>query len=230
MSGLSVSPLAKFCKRCSRDLPLTSFSRNRSATDGLQFYCRSCGADIYRERQAAKGRTVRERVTVPPGFKHCRDCDETKSLAEWHTNRASRDGYAAYCIPCTAKRGRESYFRRKYGLSQEELSDRLAQQKGVCCICLNRAAVHVDHDHVTGTVRGVLCFTCNAALGQFQDDPEIIRRAADYLEGNVWQPIQVAPGVSQLPSSRLAALALPSSSANTRPNSFLADARHRQPL
>jgi hypothetical protein len=179
MSGLSVSPLAKFCKRCSRDLPLTSFSRNRSATDGLQFYCRSCGADIYRERQAAKGRTVRERVTVPPGFKHCRDCDETKSLAEWHTNRA---------------------------------------------------AVHVDHDHVTGTVRGVLCFTCNAALGQLQDDPEIIRRAADYLEGNVWQPIQVAPGVSQLPSSRLAALALPSSSANTRPNSFLADARHRQPL
>ena len=103
-------------------------------------------------------------------------------------------------MTCTAKRGRESYFRRKYGLSQEDLADHLERQLGVCCICLRRPAVHVDHDHVTGTVRGVLCFTCNAALGQLQDDPAIMRRAAAYVEGQVWQPIKLAPGVYQLPS------------------------------
>jgi hypothetical protein len=191
---------SKFCKRCSRQLPRKKFSSNRSTSDGLQFYCRQCGAAIYRERQAAKGKVVREKVVVPPGFKHCRDCDETKPLSEWHTNRASRDGYSAYCIACTAVRGRESYFRRKYGLSQQEIADLITAQRGRCCICLRRPAEHIDHDHVTGRVRGVLCFTCNAALGQLQDDPTIIRRAADYVEGEVWQPTLVAPGVYRLPS------------------------------
>jgi Recombination endonuclease VII len=76
---------------------------------------------------------------------------------------------------------------------------------------LKNAPAHIDHDHVTGTVRGVLCFTCNAALGQLQDDPAIIRRAAAYVEGQVWQPTKLAPGVYRLPSSPPAARALPTS-------------------
>ncbi|MER0478849.1 endonuclease domain-containing protein [Streptomyces sp. Edi2] len=60
--------------------------------------------------------------------------------------------------------------------------------------------VQVDHDHETGKVRGVLCFSCSAALGQFKDRPDVLRRAAEYLEGNVWKPIPESPGVCQLPS------------------------------
>nr|WP_308440241.1 endonuclease VII domain-containing protein [Streptomyces mashuensis] len=58
-------------------------------------------------------------------------------------------------------------------------------QGGVCCICLSARPVHVDHCHATDKVRGVLCFSCNAALGQFKDRPDALRRAADYLEGNM---------------------------------------------
>ncbi|MFI2349961.1 endonuclease VII domain-containing protein [Streptomyces sp. NPDC019443] len=101
---------------------------------------------------------------------------------------------------CRAQRNRDSYFRRKYGLTQAELTQLIAEQGGVCVICLAAPAEHVDHDHETGRVRGVLCFSCNAALGQFKDRPDAIRRAAAYVEGNAWKPTLVAPGVYQLPS------------------------------
>ncbi|GAB2742231.1 endonuclease domain-containing protein [Kitasatospora kifunensis] len=58
----------------------------------------------------------------------------------------------------------------------------------------------MDHDHETGRVRGILCFACNAAPGQMRDRPDALRRAADYLEGIVWKPTLVAPGVYRLPS------------------------------
>ena len=56
-------------------------------------------------------------------------------------------------------------------------------QSGVCAICKTEPAVHVDHDHVSGLIRGVLCFNCNGGLGQFKDDPTNLTRALAYLEG-----------------------------------------------
>jgi hypothetical protein len=58
----------------------------------------------------------------------------------------------------------------------------LRSQGGLCAICRVAPAVHVDHDHATGTVRGMLCFPCNAAIGHLRDDPATVRRAAAYLE------------------------------------------------
>ncbi|WP_347878324.1 endonuclease VII domain-containing protein [Streptomyces sp. KS 21] len=76
----------------------------------------------------------------------------------------------------------------------------VAAQGGLCCICLKAPAVHVDHCHETGRVRGVLCFNCNSAIGKLGDDPDILRRAISYLEGNAWKPIIVAQGVYRQPS------------------------------
>jgi hypothetical protein len=72
--------------------------------------------------------------------------------------------------------------KRRYGIWAAEVDERISQQGGVCAICRTRPAEHVDHNHRTGKVRGVLCFGCNGGLGQFQDNIESLCRAIDYVE------------------------------------------------
>ncbi|MFW6695441.1 endonuclease VII domain-containing protein [Streptomyces sp. MAR4 CNX-425] len=190
----------KRCPRCERTLSVSSYASNRSARDGLQAYCRRCSAEYYRQRREAKGHRVRAKVPVARGHKRCPQCREVKPHSAWERNRSSSDGWASYCRECRAKRNREGYFRRKYGLTEAERDALIVSQGGVCLICLAARAEHVDHDHQTGRVRGVLCFSCNAALGQFKDRPDVIRRAAAYVEGTVWKPPLGAPGACLPPS------------------------------
>jgi hypothetical protein len=62
----------------------------------------------------------------------------------------------------------------------------LAEQGGGCGICRKPPrediSLHVDHDHITGRIRGLLCFTCNNALGDFEDDASLLRSAVTYVE------------------------------------------------
>jgi hypothetical protein len=154
----------------------------------------------YRRRREAEGKTVREKVAVPEGHKLCRMCGEVEPHSEWHRNATASEGLSTRCKACRAALGRQGHLKRQYGLTEAERDRLIASQGGVCCICLAAPPAHVDHCHETGRVRGVLCFSCNAALGQFKDQPEVIRRAAAYVEGNAWKPTLVAPGVYQLPS------------------------------
>jgi len=58
----------------------------------------------------------------------------------------------------------------------------VSDQGGVCAICNKAGPEHVDHDHATGRVRGILCFNCNGGLGQFCDYAHRLYRAAFYVE------------------------------------------------
>jgi hypothetical protein len=81
---------------------------------------------------------------------------------------------------------RDEMLRKVYGISLEQYETINAQQGGVCAICRQpepsrKGNLNVDHDHRTGARRGLLCNKCNAAIGQAQDSPEILRRMIDYL-------------------------------------------------
>ncbi|WLW56308.1 endonuclease VII domain-containing protein [Streptomyces sp. YU58] len=194
----------KGCRKCGRDLPLATFARDKNRRDGLQVHCRECVAEYsaahYRRRREAMGKSVREHVDVPDGHKLCRMCGEVKPWNEWHRNATASDGLSTRCKACRAAQSRRDHLKRHYGITEAERDELIASQGGVCCICLAAVPEHVDHCHKTGRVRGVLCFSCNAALGQFKDRPDAIRRAAAYVEGIAWKPTLVAPGVYQLPS------------------------------
>ncbi len=58
----------------------------------------------------------------------------------------------------------------------------LEAQGGLCAICRTAPAAPIDHDHDTGEARELSCFNCNGGLGQFEDDPEVLRAAARYVE------------------------------------------------
>lgn len=73
----------------------------------------------------------------------------------------------------------------RFGITLDEYNAILVSQNGGCAICGQPPGVkrlHVDHDHATGKVRGVLCGPCNHALGLMKDDPERLRKAATYIE------------------------------------------------
>lgn len=86
------------------------------------------------------------------------------------------------------------YLADRYGLSAADYGAMLDHQAGVCAICgaaacPNGGRFAVDHCHVTGSVRGLLCRDCNLALGKMKDDPARFDRAAAYLRGggSGWQ-------------------------------------------
>ncbi|MEU9109534.1 endonuclease VII domain-containing protein [Streptomyces xanthophaeus] len=168
--------------------------------DGLQVYCRPCVAAYHQERQKAKGRNVRPRVPAPEGHKYCRRCGEVKPHSAWDRNKTASDGLSTRCKTCRAAEGRAGHLKRSHGMTEAQRDEMIAAQGGLCLICLKAPAVHVDHCHATGKVRGVLCFNCNSAIGKLGEDPDTLRRAISYLEGHAWKPTILAQGVYRQPS------------------------------
>lgn len=73
------------------------------------------------------------------------------------------------------------HLQKFYGLTIEEHSKLFNEQNGKCAICSRETELYVDHCHITGIVRGLLCSKCNFGLGQFQDKIELLKKAIKYL-------------------------------------------------
>jgi hypothetical protein len=95
----------------------------------------------------------------------------------------------------SSPQGRDRYLRKLYGISLTDYESMLAEQGFCCSICFVDTPCgvderpkgqikvwSVDHDHVTGKVRGLLCSRCNRALGMFNDSAALLRSAIHYLK------------------------------------------------
>lgn len=137
---------------------------------------------------------------VHTGSRLCRACGERKNMTDFYLT-SSRIHRHRTCKACQrdrarerrsedpekyAKRDRQSRMLREYGLTEDQYQALLDSQSSRCAICRGAlTSPHVDHDHSTGRVRGILCFTCNTALGKFHDSVEVLESAIEYLMGNV---------------------------------------------
>ena len=119
--------------------------------------------------KAARDRRASDPAVAKRGGEQCR---------KWHHNNPP--GY-------NARRGRELKLRAAYGITIADFDRMLADQGGACAICrttkpLGVGTFHVDHDHATNSIRGLLCHHCNIMLGNAGDSAERLRLGADYLD------------------------------------------------
>jgi hypothetical protein len=127
-----------------------------------------------RRKRYAEDPEYREWVlNMNRGFKrrHREKLNEQKRL-QWATD------------PDLPKRQHERIVMTKYGLAEGEYARMLAAQNGVCKFCKRTChrRLSVDHCHETNVVRWLLCSKCNAGLGQFDHNPNLLREAADCLD------------------------------------------------
>lgn len=118
-------------------------------------------------------------------MKKCTKCKEDKPFSEYHKNYKNNDGLHYHCKSC-----RKEETLKQYNLTIDCYNKLVDLQGNKCAICgttepkgtstLNRW--YVDHNHVTNEVRGLLCSPCNTGLGNFYDNPDRLRAAADYLD------------------------------------------------
>ena len=112
----------------------------------------------------------------------CKSCGKNRAAKFFKTPAGT------ICTTCQAKKRSASTHARRiqqtYGLTAEQYAALLDHQGGACAICKGRRPyrLHVDHCHVTGRVRGLICKRENRLLALVKDDPALLRAMADYLE------------------------------------------------
>jgi len=160
----------KRCKKCDQVKPLNDFYANPGGRDGRRPECKACTS----ARRKLWYKANRDR--------------EIDRVRAWQ-----KDNHAYYLRKQSEYRAtstrdhRSDHLKRKFGLTIEGYNALLGSQGGRCAVCgrePGRSNLHVDHDHNTGKIRGLLCFRCNGGLGQFKEKPARLLRAADYLTGD----------------------------------------------
>ena len=219
----------KTCRDCGENKPLEEFSPAKKMKDGRTSYCRPClkvRHRRYRDQTTRGGQPPARRTAArasAPDLKWCPGCERELERAQFGRNRANADGLTGYCKPCHRDKSKQTYIRlygssreyhlrRRYGITGAEYDAMVEAHGNLCALCRERPPEHVDHDHVTGVVRGVLCSCCNQGLGNFRDNVAALRAAIVYLERTTWQRHRVRPGVFRLTSPRPEAAPSPSSS------------------
>lgn len=162
----------KDCRKCGESKPLDDFVRDRQRKDGRYPYCKPC------HRAVVKGYTVRESEAI----KQRRQVQQEKRMANVEVREKYLLGRWVYSL------------KRRYGITASDYIALAQAQHDRCAICGLRFAdverqksdqtqrLHVDHDHETGKVRGLLCFRCNNGLGFFRDDIAALEAAIAYIK------------------------------------------------
>lgn len=207
-----MSTKRKRCTFCGEDKPATAFYNNRGHRDGLSTYCKPCTlADRRRTWRAKHPEPPPYEPPAEKACTKCGEVKPLDQFHRRKAARDGRQTYCAICATALAlafnKRNPE-YHRQAARLHAARHPDRkadnslkwrlgvpygtydriFAEQDGKCAICgttdpgSGTKRLHMDHNGVTGQIRGLLCGSCNNGIGRFSHDPIRIINAAAYLK------------------------------------------------
>lgn len=165
----------KRCVKCGEIKPLSEFTFHDREKGQHRNFCHECEkAWIRKYHKSPQGKEKRKEWV-----------DQNKEKIEEYKEVYRND---------PKRTAKSKVYHRKYrlmnefGLTPDDYDEILKKQQGRCAVCRTdrfhsrRKTLAVDHDHVTNKVRGLLCRRCNQAIGAFEDNPDLLRKAATYLE------------------------------------------------
>jgi hypothetical protein len=196
------SATTKRCRECGVVKSVDDFTPEPRNRDGRQGRCKACNNACRKPASSPEG-------YVPPAEKACTRCGLTQPLAAFSSCKYKWDGRQSVCRRCDRAYKKDfkshpdgrvrvsgwekrSKLKYRYGITLDDYERLLAEQDGRCAICgklpkgIGREVrLHVDHDHDTGRVRGLICLKCNSALAQFGDSLEGVMKAVEYLKRSI---------------------------------------------
>jgi hypothetical protein len=161
----------KVCYSCNEEKALTEFYKNRAKKDGFADECKNCNklrAKKYREDNREKIAEWQREYRKKPEYKR------RKNALARQANKVKPD------------LRRNAMLKYMYGITLDQYNKILKDQDYRCAVCKKhesneKRSLHVDHDHNTGEIRGLLCNYCNSRFIGRHRDPERYRQAAEYL-------------------------------------------------
>lgn len=169
-------------------------------------YCQSHYLQVKAGKPLTPIRRKRRTSHTLDGKKICTNCEKVKPFADFYKDKSRWDGVDPRCKDCykevrsryveeNEESVKSSILQRTYNINIDQYNCLLTSQNNGCALCgksaeENGKALEVDHDHSCcpgakscgDCVRQLLCSGCNRGLGNFRDDPELLRKAADYIE------------------------------------------------
>lgn len=171
--------------------------------------CKNCNNELGKQQTLFCGSECVKESRIRSHVRTCKDCGKTPEEAEFGKHPKTVDGLSIVCKICNRKRIKASTANyspdklteidarrksdlykntrlvRKFGIDVNFYNKMVSEQQNKCAICTyeftDANLPQVDHDHITGKVRALLCRTCNMGLGVFRDDHSKLRQAIDYL-------------------------------------------------
>jgi len=167
----------KVCPKCLTEKINSEFVKDKRNKNGVGSYCHSCqsvyGKSYRKDNPRNEEEDERRREANNPGAR-------LRNVALWHKNNPTK----------VKDTQRKTHYKLSYGMPLWEIEQRVEKQDYLCAICKRQTkglgrgkyGLCVDHNHNTGQIRELLCGQCNLGLGYFYENPEALRKAAEYLE------------------------------------------------
>jgi hypothetical protein len=155
----------KICSKCKESKDFSEFAKDKYNSDGLTYSCKNCRNKHNVER-----------------FKKYPELEKAKNDSQKENRKAFYNSEKGIIS------SRKAHLKRMFNITLDDYNKLSDSQNHKCAICKQEEIYYrnkvlcVDHDHNTGEIRGLLCNTCNRALGLLKDDKQLLINALKYLK------------------------------------------------